>query len=85
MSMSMSMSLMSWAVNHRMLCVDASQDPGEHIELSTQKPHILAKLKAALVAGEPSVIQTKFGLDDPKCCSVAAELYGGYLGPFLDL
>jgi hypothetical protein len=65
---------------------DLSNDPNEHVDLASEKPDIVAKLRSRLETINITVYSPDRGaVQNHLKCQIGVQKYGGYFGPFLDL
>jgi hypothetical protein len=58
-------------------------DPTEHNNLAAAQPAIVSKMAARLQQLQATVFSPDRGQPSPLACNASADLYHGFVGPFL--
>ena len=64
---------------------DIAADPNEHADLAAMRPAQLKAMQDQLAALNRNNFNPDRGKGSPEACRVAAETYGGFYGPFVDV
>jgi hypothetical protein len=78
---------------HEGCLFDVLNDPGEHIDLSSEHPEILARMKQRLTElkdnfyenNDKNVDVCPPNIDIPCACWMAINYYGGFYGPYQEV